>query len=93
MADDTERRVSSLEARTSVIEAKIDQFIGEMRQQNEMRAQEISDLRKKQEADMSSLRNEIQGVGREVRNLFLTAAIGIGAMFATVVYTVIKGGG
>lgn len=103
MADNLERRVGNLETKVSVIETKVDMFIeetrranadfkNEMRQQNEMRAKEAADLRKKHDADMASIRNEIQGVGREVRNLCLTFAIGIGAMFLTVVYTIIRGG-
>ena len=99
MAENIETRVGNLETKAAVHDEKFDAFIremqdfkNEMRQQNEMRAKEISDLRKKQDADMTSIRNEIQGVGREVRNLCLTFAIGIGAMFLTVVYTIIRGG-
>ena len=106
MAENIETRVGNLETKAAIHDEKFDAFLRsmedfkaemrdfkqEMRQQNEMRAKEISDLRKKQDADMTSIRNEIQGVGREVRNLCLTFAIGIGAMFLTVVYTIIRGG-
>ena len=56
-------------------------FKAEMRQQNEIRANEITDIR-----------NEIKNVSREVHNLFLTAAIGIGGLFATLIYTILKSG-
>ena len=119
-----------LEARQAVQDAKFDAFMQEMRdfktemrQQNEMRAAELRELRQKQDADAEAFRqaqaaqqakhdtdikelrneldrkvenlsndikevsNEVKGIGKEVRNLFLTAAIGIGAMFATIIYT------
>ena len=41
--------------------------------------------------DIKEVSNEVKGIGKEVRNLFLTAAIGIGAMFATIIYTILKG--
>ena len=101
--NDTERRVGNLETKVSVIETKVDMFIEEMRRsnddfkkemrrQNEMRAKEISDLRQETNQKVDQLSQDIKNVGREVRNLFLTGAIGIGAMFATIVYTIIKGG-
>ena len=111
-----EKRVGDLEARQAVQDAKFDAFMQEMRdfktemrQQNDMRAKEIADLRKKHDDDIKDMHqeldrkvdnlsndikevsNEVKGIGKEVRKLFLTAAIGIGAMFATIIYTILKG--
>ena len=91
MADNNvEKRVSDLETKVSVIETKVDQFIGEMRQQNEMRANEIMEIRaamaKQQERhdqnmdafrqEMKELRQDMKDTGKEVRNLFI-AFVGI----------------
>ena len=99
MAENIETRVGNLETKAAVHDEKFDAFIREMqdfkqevRQQNEMRANEISVLRQKHDEDMQAMRTDMQSIAREVRNLFLTAAIGIGAMFLTVVYTIIRGG-
>ena len=51
------------------IETKIDMFIGEMRQQNEMRAAEIREIRE-----------SIDGMGKHVRNLTVAAMVGMGTM-------------
>ena len=91
MADNNvEKRVSDLETKVSVIETKVDQFIGEMRQQNQMRANEIMEIRaamaKQQERhdqnmdafrqEMKELRQDMKDTGKEVRNLFI-AFVGI----------------
>ena len=91
MADNNvEKRVGDLETKVSVIETKVDQFIGEMRQQNQMRANEIMEIRaamaKQQERhdqnmdafrqEMKELRQDMKDTGKEVRNLFI-AFVGI----------------
>ncbi len=77
---DLENRVSHLETKVSVIETKIDMFIDEMRDRDNRRAAEISELRakheadmkeirQKQEADMKEIRASIDGMGKHVRNV------------------------
>ncbi len=86
-----EERIDRLEAKTSELDRKVDliaakvdatleglnDFKAEMRQQNEMRANEIR-----------SLGEKIENIGAHVRNLSITAMIGIGAMVLTVVFFV-----
>ena len=86
MADNNvEKRVSDLETKVSVIETKVDQFIGEMRQQNQMRANEIMEIRaamaKQQERhdqNMDAFRQEMKELRQDMKdtNLFI-AFVGI----------------
>lgn len=64
-----ERRLNKVENKVTSIETKIDMFIGEMRQQNEMRAAEIREIR-----------SSIDGMGKHVRNLTVAAMVGMGTM-------------
>ena len=89
----------NISERISVIETKVDMFIDEMREQNKMRAAEIRAMDEKilklQEstdakfdkidAKFSKLEEKIDGMGKHVRNLAVTAMIGIGAMAAAVI--------
>ena len=75
---------TQLNAKIDIQNNKIDAFIeemrdfkNEMRQQNQMRANEIAEIR-----------NSINSMGNHVRNLEITAMIGIGAMCLTVIYSV-----
>ena len=95
--NDLENRVNHLETKVSVIETKIDMFIDEMRDRDNQRAAEISELRQKQEMDMREIRSSIEkvndkidGMEKHVRNLTTTAIIGIGAMAISVVGFVIS---
>jgi len=86
------------ERRISIIETKVDMFIDEMRAQNKMRADEIRALDAKilklQEstdakfdkidAKIEKLEEKIDSMGTHVRNLAVTAMIGIGAMAAAI---------
>ena len=87
------------ERRISVIETKVDMFIDEIREQNKMRAEEIRAMDErilklqestdekfsKMEEKFSNLEEKIDDIGKNVRNMALTAMIGIGAMVAAVV--------
>ena len=87
------------ERRISVIETKVDMFIDEMRAQNKMRAEEIRALDAKilklQEstdakfdkidAKFGKLEEKIDNMGTHVRNLAVTAMLGIGAMAAAII--------
>ena len=89
----------NISERISVIETKVDMFIDEMREQNKMRAAEIRAMDEKilklQEstdakfdkidAKFSKLEEKIDGMGKHVRNLAVTAMIGIGAMAVAVI--------
>lgn len=64
-----EKRLNKVENKVTSIEAKVDMFIGEMRQQNQMRAEEIREIRA-----------SIDGMGKHVRNLTVAAMVGMGTM-------------
>ena len=100
MADNNiEQRVSDVEKRQAVLDAKFDAFIDEMRdfkqemrQQNEMRAREIMELRRetdkkfdKIEQKFDRLEAKVDSVNMYAHQMFIAAAIGIGAMILTVV--------
>ena len=65
----TEKRLNQVENKVTSIETKVDMFIGEMRQQNQMRAAEIREIRA-----------SIDGMGKHVRNLTVAAMVGMGTM-------------
>ena len=99
-----EPRVNRLETKVSIIETKVDMFIDEMRDRDNRRAAEISEIRQKQEADMKEIRStfekmnekidkmndKIDGMNKHVSNLTITAMVGIGAMAAAVVGFIIS---
>ena len=115
--NDIETRVTEVEKKQAVTDAKFDAFIQEMRdfkiemrQQNEMRAKEIDDLRKetndkfsqmdakfekmdakfekmneKIDAKFNQLESKMESINQYAHQMFIAAAIGIGAMILTVV--------
>ena len=71
-----ERRLSNVENRVTSLETKFEMFIDEMRdfktemrQQNEMRAAEIREIR-----------SSIDDMGKHVRNLTVAVMVGMGTM-------------
>ena len=79
-----DERVTSLEKQVAVIATKVDALsdkvdlvVGELREfKNEMRAS-----RERHDADMREIR---EGLNNNVRNMFITVIIGIGAMVVAV---------
>lgn len=71
-----EKRLNVVENKVTAIETKIDMFIGEMRQQNQMRAEEIREIRE----SISGMGNRIDDMGKHVRNLTVAAMVGMGTM-------------
>ena len=57
-----EPRVSRLETKVSIIETKVDMFIDEIRDRDNRRAAEISELRQKQESDMREIRSTFEKI-------------------------------
>ena len=81
MADNDDKnldaRVTNLEKQVAVVAAKVDAVIGELRDfKNEMRAE-----RARQDEDMREIR---QSLNSNVRNMFITVIIGVGAMVVAV---------
>ena len=62
-------RISSLEQQVATVTAKVDTFIGEMRDRDNQRAQDIREIR-----------NSLDGMGKHVRNLTIAAMVGMGSM-------------
>lgn len=78
--------------RISVIETKVDMFIDEIREQNRMRAAEIRamdekilKLQESTDAKFGKLEEKIDSMDKHVRNLAVTAMIGISAMAVAVI--------
>ena len=82
-----EGRVRVVENKVVSIETKIDMFIGEIRQQNQMRAEEIRtldakirELDIKTDARIARIESKFDGMGKHVRNLTVAAIVGMGTM-------------
>ena len=96
---DIEERVTEVEKRQAVADAKFDAFMqemrdfkNEMRQQNEMRAKDIADLRQETDRKLEKIDErfdkmdaKIDSINHYAHQMFIAAAIGIAAMILTVV--------
>ena len=78
-----EKRLNVVENKVASLETKFDMFIDEMRdfktemrQQNQMRAEEIREIRE----SISGMGNRIDDMGKHVRNLTVAAMVGMGTM-------------
>ena len=81
---DVQTKLALQDAKFNAFVEEMRDFKDEMRQQNQMRAEEIREIR-----------SSIDGMGKHVRNLAITSMAAIGgmavavvAMFVTVVYSV-----
>ena len=97
-----EKQINSVEKRVDTLEAVFKSFMQEMRDRDNQRANDIKELRQKQEADMkeirqkqeadmkeirtsiSNMQNNIEGMGKHVRNVSVVAMVGVGGMFIAV---------
>ena len=100
-----ETRVSDLEIRMAVQDEKFNAFMQEMRdfktemrQQNEMRAAEIRELRQETdrkieriESKFDQMEAKIDSISKYSHQMFIAVAVGIGAMILTVVAPLIIG--
>jgi len=64
-----EKRLNKVENKVTSIETKIDMFIGEMRERDNQRAEDIREIRA-----------GIESMGKHVRNLTIAAMVGMGTM-------------
>ena len=81
-------RVTSLEKQVAIIATKVDNVVDELRDfKNEMRAErarqdeDMREIRARQDADMKEIREILNN---NVRNMFFTVIIGVGAMVVAV---------
>ena len=93
---DTERRITNLESNVNNLIAELRDFKTEMRDRDNQRANEIRELRQKQDADIKEIRASIDDMGKHVRNLSVAtmAAVGgmfiaVGVMVGTMIYTLL----
>lgn len=84
--DKLDERVDDLENRVSSLEAKFEMFMHEM---NEFRT-EMRDRDNQRIKDISEIRAGIDGMGKHVRNLVWTSMAAIGAMVVTVIFSILK---
>ena len=101
---DVQRQLALQDAKFSAFVDEMRDFKTEMRDRDNQRANEIRDLRRKQEADMKEIRasingldTKIDGIGKHVQNLTVAAIVGMGAAVAgigaiavTVIYSVLR---
>ena len=71
-----EKRLNKVENKVTSIETKIDMFIGEMRERDNQRAEDIREIR----ASIGNIQNRIEDMGKHVRNLTVAAMVGMGTM-------------
>ena len=83
---DVQRQIDAQNARIDTVLAKVDMVIGEMRDRDNQRAQDIREIR----ASVSNIQNRIDDMGKHVRNLSLTAMGAIGAMVVTVIISLLR---
>ena len=77
--ENLQRQIDAQNARIDAVLAKVDTIIGEMRDRDNQRAQDIREIRA-----------SIDDIGKHVRNLSLTAMGAIGAMVVTVIISLLK---
>ena len=102
--NDVEKRVDKLETTFKMFMQEMRDFKTEMRQQNQMRSEEIREIRQDMKdmqnrfyTKMDSMDVKIDGIGKHVQNLTVAAMvgmgaaiIGIGAIAVTVIYSVLN---
>ncbi len=71
-----EKRLNKVENKVTSIETKIDMFIGEMRERDNQRAEDIREIR----VSIGNIQNRIEDMGKHVRNLTVAAMVGMGTM-------------
>ena len=99
--ENLQRQIDAQNARIDNVLTKVDGLIDsfqdfkqEMRQQNEMHAAEIREIR----SSVSDIQNRIDGMGKHVRNMAITSmaavggmAITVGALVVTIIHSIFKG--
>ena len=92
---DVERRVDRLETKFDMFMQEMREFKTEMRQQNQMRAEELRDLQRRQDedrrnhdADMKEMNAKIEANAKEftkqLHTNFIQTMLGVGAIMAAI---------
>ncbi|MBE8952352.1 MAG: hypothetical protein SR1Q7_04310 [Quinella sp. 1Q7] len=96
---DTERRITALESNVKSLIAEMRDFKTEIRQQNQMRANELRDLQKRQDAAQRKHEDDIREINKKIDDKFdkisgqlqtmaLTTILGVGAIVWAIVSAV-----
>ena len=84
--ENLQRQIDAQNARIDTVLAKVDTIIGEMRDRDNQRAEDIREIR----ASVNGIQNRIEDMGKHVRNLAITSMAAIGAMVVTVIISLLK---
>ncbi|MBE8954263.1 MAG: hypothetical protein SR2Q5_01130 [Quinella sp. 2Q5] len=91
--ENLQRQIDAQNARTDAVLIKVEDLVremkdfkAEMRQQNQMRAEDMREIRQ----TINNMQNNINDMGKHVRNLSLTAMGAIGAMVVTVIISLLR---
>ena len=87
-----EDRINKAEKRQDSFEIKIDMYINKTDELIRVQREEMKEFRAKHDSDMARLESKIDNISRFVRNLTITAMVGVGASVAAtlaIAYTAI----
>lgn len=91
--ENLQRQIDAQNARTDAVLIKVEDLVremkdfkAEMRQQNQMRAEDMREIRQ----TINNMQNNLNDMGKHVRNLSLTAMAAIGAMVVTVIISLLR---
>ena len=94
---DVQMKLALQDAKFNMFVQEMRDFKTEMRDRDNQRAEDIREMRQKQEADMKEIRSSIDNMGKHVRNLSITAmaavggmAVAVGAMVVTVIISMLR---
>ena len=87
--NDIDKRVNSLETTFKMFMQEMRDFKTEMRQQNQMRAAEIMELRQDMKTMQTNLDTKIDNMGKHVRNLSVATILSFVAMELALVYSIL----
>ena len=94
---DQERINAEVQTKLALQDAKFNSFVQEMRdfkeemrQQNQLRAEDMREIRQDMKEMQKSLDAKIDSMSKHVRNLSLTAMGAIGAMVVTVIISLLR---
>ena len=89
-------KLAMQDAKFAIFVQEMRDFKTEMRQQNQMRAEEIREIRQDMKAMQANLDAKIDSMGKHVRNLSVAAMAAVGGMFVavgvmvgTMIYTIL----
>ena len=85
---DVQRQLALQDAKFNMFVDEMRDFKNEMRQQNQMRAEEIREIRQDMKDMQNRLDAKIDGIGKHVQNLTVTAMVGVGTSVIAVVVLV-----